>query len=140
MHGHRDSHPEARVNRRRDPRPHQARTLRLLRPLEAQDGPQQVQPSSLQARPVHSFRIRSRVGRGGQSRREERVQFEAREVRRGGKDQNHKRGENFHRFGVEGGQGIGRESPWGVEERSHQRRGLTKGLPVAGFVFVFLGL
>ncbi|KAL0006449.1 hypothetical protein SO802_014010 [Lithocarpus litseifolius] len=50
------------------PRPHQARTLRLLRPLEAQDGPQQVRPSNLQARPVPGFRIRSRVQRGGQSR------------------------------------------------------------------------
>ncbi|KAK9987886.1 hypothetical protein SO802_028125 [Lithocarpus litseifolius] len=61
--------------------------LRLLRPLEAQDGPQQVRPSSLRAWPVRGFRIRTRVGRGGQSRREERVRFEAGEVRRGGEDQ-----------------------------------------------------
>ena len=65
----------------------------------------------------------NRVGRGGQSHGEERVRFEAGEVRCGGEDQNHKRGENFHGFGVKGGQGIGRESPYGVEERSHQRRG-----------------
>ena len=91
--------------------------------MAAQDGPQQVWPSSLRARPILGFRIRSRVGQRGQSHREECVQFEAGEVRRSGKDQNHKGGENFHGFGVERGQVIGRESPCGVEERSHQRRG-----------------
>ena len=103
--------------------PHQARMQQLLRPLEAQDGPQQVRPNSLRARPILDFRIRSRVGRGGLSRGEERIRFEAGEVRCRGEDQNHKGGENFHGFGVEGGQRIGRESPCGVEERSHQRRG-----------------
>ena len=105
------------------PRPHQARTLRLFCPLEAQDGPQQVWPSSLRAQPILSFRIQSRVGQGGQSRGEERVKFEVGEVRRSSEDQNHKGGVKFHGFGVEGGQGIGRESPYSVEERSHQRSG-----------------
>ncbi|KAK7849243.1 50s ribosomal protein l7/l12 [Quercus suber] len=53
--------------------------------MASQDGPPQVRPSTLRARPILGFRIRSRVGRGGQGRGEERVRFEAGEVRRAAK-------------------------------------------------------